>query len=104
MTRATRTWIEKTNFSCQGKRENQRAFYPAVFSYEPKQEIAVAFPDLDVATCGADQADAFYSARELLKLTLYGLREEKLPFPASASLIAAVTENNERTVLVGLSL
>ena len=30
----------------------ERYFYPAVFSYAPDQEIAVTFPDLDVATSG----------------------------------------------------
>ena len=25
----------------------ERYFYPAVFTYEPEQEIAVVFPDLD---------------------------------------------------------
>lgn len=28
----------------------ERYFYPAVFTYEPGQEIAVVFPDLDCAT------------------------------------------------------
>lgn len=30
----------------------ERYFYPAIFTYEPNQEIAVTFPDLDVATSG----------------------------------------------------
>ena len=29
-------------------------YYPAVLTYEDGQEIAVEFPDLDVATSGAD--------------------------------------------------
>lgn len=40
-----------------------RYCFPAVFTYEPGQEIAVVFPDLDVATCGETQDDAFRSAK-----------------------------------------
>ena len=43
-----------------------RYVYPAVFSYEDGQEIAVVFPDLDVATSGVNDDDALISARELL--------------------------------------
>ena len=39
----------------------ERYFYPAVFSYAPDQEIAVTFPDLDVATSGTDDIDALLS-------------------------------------------
>ena len=52
-----------------------RYFYPAVFTYEEGQEIAVSFPDLDVATSGKDQNDALLSARELLGCVLFGLEE-----------------------------
>ena len=45
--------------------------YPAVFTFEEGQEIAVLFPDFDVATSGVDEEDAFKSAKELLGLTLY---------------------------------
>ena len=40
----------------------ERYFYPAVFTYEPEQEIAVTFPDLDVATSGENEDDALISA------------------------------------------
>lgn len=33
----------------------ERYFYPAVFTYEPEQEIAVTFPDLDIATSGENE-------------------------------------------------
>lgn len=61
----------------------ERYFYPAVFTYEQGQEIAVSFPDLDVATSGENEDDAFISARELLGCVLYGLEEdgEKIPSP-----------------------
>ncbi len=41
----------------------ERYFYPAIFTYEPDQEIAVTFPDLDCATSGINEDDAFLSAR-----------------------------------------
>ena len=45
-------------------KKTERYFYPAVFTYEPEQEIAVTFPDLDAATSGEneDDAPANYSA------------------------------------------
>ena len=43
-----------------------RYVYPAVFTYEEGQEIAVVFPDLDVATSGENDEDALFSARELV--------------------------------------
>ena len=42
----------------------ERYFYPAVFSYAPDQEIAVTFPDLDVATSGTDDIDALPSSAD----------------------------------------
>ena len=59
----------------------ERYFYPAVFTYEPEQEIAVTFPDLDVATSGENEDDALISARELLGCVLYGLEEDKEDIP-----------------------
>lgn len=54
----------------------ERYFYPAVFTYEAGQEIAVVFPDLNAATSGTNDDDAFMSARELLGCVLYGLEED----------------------------
>lgn len=78
----------------------ERYFYPAVFTYEQGQEIAVSFPDLDVATSGENEDDAFISARELLGCVLYGLEEdgEKIPSPTPLSKVA--TSENERAILV----
>src|SRR5699024_8531010 len=61
----------------------ERYFYPAVFTYEPGQEIAVVFPDLDAATSGVDDNDALLSARELLGCVMFGLEEdgEEIPVP-----------------------
>ena len=77
-----------------------RYFYPAVFSYEPDQEIAVVFPDLDVATSGENEDDALISARELLGLTMAGLEEDGEPIPAPTLLKDIALESNERAVLV----
>ncbi len=78
----------------------ERYFYPAVFSYEPGQEIAVLFPDLDVATSGENDDDALLSARELLGLTLFGLEEDGEPIPAPTALSAVPLAENERAVLI----
>jgi predicted RNase H-like HicB family nuclease len=71
-----------------------------VLTYEPEREIAVTFPDLDVATSGSDEDDALLSARELLGLTLWGLEQDGERIPAPTPLSQVNTEPNERTVLV----
>lgn len=78
----------------------ERYFYPAVFTYEEGQEIAVVFPDLDCATSGIDDNDALISARELLGCVLYGLEEDGETIPAPTPLTQVQTEPNERTVLI----
>lgn len=78
----------------------ERYFYPAVFTYEPNQEIAVVFPDLDVATSGVDDRDALLSARELLGVVLCGLEEDKEAIPSPTPLSQVVLEENERAVLI----
>ena len=77
-----------------------RYFYPAVFSYDPDEEIAVVFPDLDVATSGENDDDALISARELLGLTMAGLEEDGEPIPEPTRLKDIALEENERAVLV----
>lgn len=64
-------------------KKTERVCYPAVFTYEEGQEIAVAFPDLDCATSGIDDSDALLSARELLGCVIVGLEEDgkQLPTP-----------------------
>lgn len=78
----------------------ERYVYPAVFSYEPDQEIAVVFPDLDVATSGENEKDALFSARELLGCVMYGLEQDGEPIPAPTALSEVTLEGNERAVLV----
>lgn len=78
----------------------ERYFYPAVFTYEPGQEIAVVFPDLDAATSGVDDSDALISARELLGCVLFGMEEDGEPIPAPSALSSIRAQENERVVLI----
>ncbi len=78
----------------------ERYFYPAVFTYEPGQEIAVEFPDLNCATSGEDDDDALLSARELLGCVLCGLEEDGEEIPAPTRLSDVKVNSNECVVLV----
>ncbi|MCI8351862.1 MAG: type II toxin-antitoxin system HicB family antitoxin [Oscillospiraceae bacterium] len=78
----------------------ERYFYPAIFTYEPGQEIAIDFPDLKCATSGENDDDALLSARELLGCVLYGLEEDKEEIPSPTPLAEVKVEPNERAVLV----
>ena len=78
----------------------ERYMFPAVFTYEDGQEIAVVFPDLDVATSGTDDNDALLSARELLGCALYGMEEDGEEIPTPTPLSNGNTAKNERAVLV----
>jgi predicted RNase H-like HicB family nuclease len=78
----------------------ERYSYPAVFSYEPNEEIAVVFPDLDVATSGINDDDALISARELLGLVLYGREQDEEPIPPPSTLAELQAAKNERTALI----
>ena len=81
-------------------RKVNRYFYPAVFTYEEGQEIAVFFPDLDVATSGENEDDALLSARELLGVVLSGLEEDGDVIPKASSLRDVVVKDNEKVVLI----
>lgn len=78
----------------------ERYFYPAVFTYEPGQEISVVFPDLDVATSGENEEDALLSARELLGCVMFGLEEDGEEIPEPTQLTDIKLEKNERSVLI----
>ena len=77
-----------------------RYLYPAVFTYKEGEEIAVVFPDLDVATSGISDQDALASARELLGCVLFGLEEDGEEIPAPTALNEVPLETNEWAVLV----
>lgn len=78
----------------------ERYFYPAVFTYEEGQEIAVVFPDLDVATSGINDHDALMSARELLGCVLFGLEEDGEEIPEPTPLNKVSLKPNERVILI----
>lgn len=78
----------------------ERYFYPAIFTYEPEQEIAIVFPDLNCATSGSDDTDALLSARELLGCVLCGLEEDGEEIPTPTMLADITVESNERVVLI----
>lgn len=77
-----------------------RYFYPAVFTYEEGQEIAVTFPDLDAATSGENEDDALLSARECLGCVMFGIEEDGETIPAPTRLADVSTAANERAVLI----
>lgn len=81
-------------------KKNDSCSYPAVFTYEPGCEIAVTFPDLDVATSGVNEDDALLSARELLGCVLFGLEEDGEDIPQPSSFIDVAVESNEQVVLI----
>lgn len=81
-----------------------RYYYPAVFSREPGEDIAVVFPDLDVATCGENDADALASARDLLGCVLFGLERDGEEIPSASSLLSLSLKEGERAVLVDVYL
>lgn len=74
--------------------------YPAVFTFEVGQEIAVLFPDFDVATSGVDEEDAFKSAKELLGLTLYSMEEDKEEIPQPSLISELQLKKNQVSCLV----
>ena len=81
-------------------KRQDRLYYPAIFTYEEGQEIAVVFPDLDVATSGVSDEDAFLSARECLGMTICGLEEDGESIPSPTSLADLHVGDNERAVLI----
>lgn len=81
-------------------KQTERYFFPAIFTYERGQEIAVSFPDLDVATSGENETDALLSARELLGCVLNGLEEDGEEIPVPTPLADIKLGKNERAVLV----
>lgn len=78
----------------------ERYYYPAKFIYEDGKEIAVVFPDLDVATSGINDEDAQNSARELLGIVMNGLEEDGEPIPEPTPLSEIKVNDNEKTALV----
>ena len=82
------------------KKDFNRYVYPAIFTYELGQEIAVDFPDLGAATSGIDEDDALLSARELLGVMLHGIEEDGEIIPEPTSLADIQLKDNEHAMLI----
>lgn len=81
-------------------KKQDRYFYPAIFTYEEGQEIAITFPDFEVATSGENDDDALLSARECLGITIYGLEEDNESIPEPSALSSIEVNKNECAVLI----
>ena len=79
--------------------KTERYFYPAIFNYED-DEIAVIFPDLNVATRGENEQDALISARELLGVVMLGLEEDKEEIPTPSQLNRVKLQKGETVTLI----
>lgn len=77
-----------------------RYVYPAIFTYDPKQEISIWFPDLDCATSGVNDADAFHSAQECLGSRLALMEELGGDIPVPSKLSDIHVAENENALLV----
>lgn len=75
--------------------------YPAIFTYEEGEEIAVTFPDLPgCATSGADDKEAYDMARDALGGFMWCLEDDGDDIPKATPLAEVEVEENERAVLV----
>ena len=81
-------------------KKQDRYFYPAIFTYEEGQEIAITFPDFEVTTSGENDDDALLSARECLGITIYGLEEDNETIPKPSALSSIEVNKNECAVLI----
>lgn len=81
-------------------KKQDRYYFPAVFTYADDHEIAITFPDLDVATSGSDDRDAFLSARECLGISILGLEEDSEQIPHPSRLSDIPLQDNEVVVLI----
>ena len=81
-------------------KKKDRYVFPAVFTYEEGEKISIEFPDLECATCGDDDEDALFSARELLGCVICGLEEDGEPIPEPTPLADVKLSSNERACLI----
>lgn len=81
-------------------KQEDRYMYPAVLTYEEGQEIAVEFPDLGCATCGANEEEAMKNARECLGIIMQGLEEDEAEIPKPTPVNAVNAGSSQRVVLV----
>ena len=81
-------------------KKKDRYVFPAVFTYEEGQNIAIVFPDLECASSAENDEDALFTARELLGCVICGLEEDGEPIPAPTPLNEVKLASNERACLI----
>ncbi len=80
--------------------KKEKYFYPAIFSQNEGEEIAVIFPDLNCATSGENEKDALLSARDLLACVLFGLEEDGEEIPKPSPINSIKINENQKAVLI----
>lgn len=78
--------------------------YPAIFNYD-KEGISIFFPDLPGCnTCGKDDEDAFYMAKDALGLYIACNEEEGIELPEPTKLNKIKLKENEKAILVEVNM
>lgn len=78
--------------------------YPAIFNYED-DEISISFPDLPGCfSCGKDDEDALYMAKDALGLYIVSAEEDDEELKEPSKLNAVKLNKNERVVLVEVNM
>ena len=78
--------------------------YPAIFNYEDK-EISISFPDLPGCySCGKDDEEALYMAKDALGLYIVSAEEDGEELKQPSKLNAVKLSKNERAVLVEVNM
>ena len=81
-------------------KKKDRYVFPAVFTYEEGQNIAIVFPDLECASSAENDEDALFTARELLGCVICGLEEDGESIPKPTPLAEVKLAPNERACLI----
>jgi len=78
--------------------------FPAIFDYA-EDGISVSFPDLpSCITCGDNDEEAFYMAKDVLEGYLYLAEKDGESIPKPSSLKAIKTSQNQRLVLIEVNM
>ena len=73
--------------------------YPAIFEYDI-DGISIIFPDLPGCfSCGTDDEEALYMAKDVLGLYMADIEDEKEEVPAATKLSEIETKKNQKSVL-----
>jgi predicted RNase H-like HicB family nuclease len=81
-------------------KKNDIYVYPAVFTYEEGYEIAVVFPDLELATSGKNDVEALAMAKDALGGRLWCMEQDGDPLPTPTRLCDVELEPGEHAALV----